>query len=330
VSTLMIGKENRVEELKKDYVVTGMTSDGLFRILAVRSTLTVEEGRRRHNTSKTATAALGRVMTGALLMASTLDEDQSVTLRVLGDGPAGGIISEAMRTDKEVLVRGYMGNPNADLLLNDKSKLDVGGIVGNNGYVHVTKDLGLREQYTGSAQIQSGEIGIDLAYYYTVSEQLPTALSLGVRIGGRTRTSELSESKSSFWVTGAGGIMVQVMPGRSPEEGGEAAQLIQENLEKMGSVSYRIQEGAWLEELILDTFQDISKVELMDRFPVRFACKCSRDRAESTLLSVGKKELVNLAEEQEITEVRCHFCNESYSFSSEDLLKIASEIEGEK
>lgn len=304
---------------RDDYVVTAMTTDGLFRVLAVRSTLVVEEGRRRHGTSRTATAALGRVMTGALLMAVTLDDDQSVTLRVLGGGPSGGVIAEATNEGGEIHVRGYMGDPAADLPLTPEGKLDVGGLIGTDGYVHVMKDLGLKKPYTGSAKIQTGEIGIDLAYYYTVSEQLPMALSLGVRIGGGKKP----HTRGCPWVTGAGGLMVQVMPGRNPDGAGEAIGRVQANLDKLGSVSLKIQEGASPEDLVLSALQGVCDVEIMSKKLVRFACKCSRERAEATLMGLGKHDLLKLSREQEVTEVRCHFCNEAYSFTASELGGLA-------
>lgn len=303
----------------EDYAVTGMSRDGRLRVIAVRSTVLVEEGRRRHGCSKTATAALGRVMTGAVLMAATLDEDQSVTLRVLGGGPAGGVIADSYRAADEIRVRGYMGDPGADLP-SPSGKLDVGGLVGKLGSIYVTKDLGLKEFYTGSARLQSGEIGIDLAYYYTVSEQLPSAVSVGVRLGGMPRSRE-RRRPAAGWVTGAGGIMVQVMAGQDAGDAGDVVDVVgrvQANLEILGSVSLLIQDGATPEELVraLD-------LQILARIRARFACRCTRERAISTLASLGKNDLRRLASEQEKTEVRCHFCNEVYVFTGDELREIA-------
>lgn len=305
-----------------DYAVTAVSEDGLFRAIAVRSTLLVEEGRRRHGCSKTATAALGRVMTGAVLIAATLDEDQSVTLRVLGGGPSGGVIADAIHTPDRITVRGYMGDPGADLPPRADGKLDVGGLVGSDGFVYVTKDLGLKEQYTGSAKIQSGEIGIDLAYYYTVSEQLPSAVSVGVRLGG-TPKGGARRLTAAGWVTGAGGVMVQVMPGQDSAGGADIVNKVQANLENLGSVSLLIQDGAAPEELIRSAFEGVLEPKVLSAVPVRFACRCSRDRAASTLASLGRDDLKKLALEQENTEVRCHFCNEVYTFTRGDILRIA-------
>jgi molecular chaperone Hsp33 len=311
----------------EDYAVTGMSRDGRFRVIAVRSTVLVEEGRRRHGCSKTATAALGRVMTGAVLMAATLDEDQSVTLRVLGGGPAGGVIADSYRAADEIRVRGYMGDPGADLP-SPSGKLDVGGLVGKLGSIYVTKDLGLKEFYTGSARLQSGEIGIDLAYYYTVSEQLPSAVSVGVRLGGMPRSRE-RRRPAAGWVTGAGGIMVQVMAGQDAEDAGdtgEAADVVgrvQANLEILGSVSLLIQDGATPEELVQAAFVRVLDLQILARIRARFACRCTRERAISTLASLGRNDLRRLASEQEKTEVRCHFCNEVYVFTGDELREIA-------
>jgi len=308
----------------EDYAVTGMSRDGRFRVIAVRSTVLVEEGRRRHGCSKTATAALGRVMTGAVLMAATLDEDQSVTLRVLGGGPAGGVIADSYRAADEIRVRGYMGDPGADLP-SPSGKLDVGGLVGKPGFIYVTKDLGLKEFYTGSARLQSGEIGIDLAYYYAVSEQLPSAVSVGVRLGGTPRSRE-RRRPAAGWVTGAGGIMVQVMAGQDAKDTGEAADVVgrvQANMEILGSVSLLIQDGATPEELAQAAFARVLDLQILARIRARFACRCTRERAISTLASLGRNDLRRLASEQEKTEVRCHFCNEVYVFTGDELREIA-------
>lgn len=311
----------------RDYVVSAMTLDGRFRVLAVRSTILVEEGRRRHNCSKTATAVLGRVMTGAVLMAATLREDQSVTLKVLGGGPSGGVISDAYRTPEGIGVRGYLGDPGADLPPKSEGKLDVGGLVGRDGFVYVTKDLGLKDFYTGSSQIQSGEIGDDLAYYFTVSEQIPSALSVGVRLGGTPRGPKRGSGKSknapAGWVTGAGGVLVQAMPGHDAGDAGDIVTRVEENVAKMGSVSLLVQDGATPEDLAREAFRGISEVTLMDTTPARFACKCSRERAVKTLVTLGKQDLETLASEREETEVRCHFCNAVYTFPKDEMLEIA-------
>lgn len=317
---------NRETPEARDYVVSGMTEDGRFRVIAARTTVMVEEGRRRHNCSKTATAVLGRVMTGAALMVTTLREGHSVTLKVLGGGPVGGVITESYRTQEGISVRGYLGDPEADLPVREDGKLDVGGLVGKDGFIYVTKDVGFKNFYTGSAKIQSGEIGIDLAYYYAVSEQLPSAISLGVRLGGTRRGGKRTgkaKQPGVGWVSGAGGVMVQLMPGNNPEDATDMIATLEENIEKMGSVSLLIQDGATPEDLARAAFAGIAEVRFMDSIPVKFACRCSRERAENTLVTLGREDLENLASERDETEVRCHFCNEVYAFSKYDLMEIA-------
>ena len=322
--------DQKIPEVR-DYVVSGMTLDGRFRVLAVRSTMLVEEGRRRHNCSKTATAVLGRVMTGAVLMAATLRENQSITVKVLGGGPCGGVISDSYRTLGGIGVRGYLGDPTADLPPTPEGKLDVGGLVGKEGFVYVTKDLGLKDFYTGSSQIQSGEIGIDLAYYYAVSEQLPSAVSLGVRLGGSPRGGRRAGGKAraapTGWVTGAGGVLVQAMPGHDAG-GDDTVARVEKNVGKMGSVSMLIQDGATPEDLAREAFRGISEVTLMDTIPASFACRCSRERAVKTLITLGKEDLGKLASERDETEVKCHFCNETYIFPKDEILEIARGITG--
>ncbi len=325
----MDDKTPKVQEMS-DYIVTGTALGGRFRVLSVRSTMLVEEARRRHNCSATATAALGRVMTGAVLMAATMEGNQSVTIKVLGGGPCGGIISDAYRTEEGIGVRGYMGDPTADLPAGPQGKLDVGGLVGKDGFIYVTKDVGLKDFYTGSSQLQSGEIGIDLAYYFTVSEQLPSAVSLGVRLGGTPRGAKRGSSKSrataTGWVTGAGGVLVQVMPGLKSGDDDEVVGAVSENVNKMGSVSLMIQDGATPEDLAHEAFKGIGDVTLMSTIPARFACRCSRERAISTLVTLGREDLRKLASERDQTEVRCHFCNEVYVFPKDEILTIADDI----
>lgn len=314
----------------EDYIVTGLSQDGHFRVLSARTTLLVEEGRRRHQTSRTVAAALGRALTCAAMMAATLDDDQSVTLRFLGDGPVGGIIAEGLRHSDHVGVRGYAGNPEVELPPKSPGKLDVGGAVGSKGFLHVTKDLGLREMYTGSSELQSGEIGIDVAYYYTVSEQLPTALSVGVRIEGTNKGAvNRGAANRVGWVTGAGGLMVQVMPGQNPRDSMQAIDRIQANLDAIGAVSMKMQEGVLPEDLVGSVFQGVGPVSLLDSIPVRFECKCSRERALRTLSTLGQEDLLKLAGEQENTEVRCHFCNEVYPFGASEIRTYASTLRDE-
>lgn len=310
----------------QDYLVSGLTEDGRFRVLAARTTLVAEEGRRRHRTSRTVAAALGRSLTCAAMVAATLDDNQSATLRFLGDGPSGGIVAEGRNLGDHIGVRGYVANPDVELPLKAPGKLDVGGVVGSDGFLYVTKDLGLREMYTGSARLQSGEIGIDLAYYYTVSEQLPTAVSVGVRIEG---ANAAGASGRSGWVSGAGGLMIQVMPGHDPDTATQAIDLIQSNLDGIGPVSMRMKEGVLPEDLVEAVFRGAGKADLLNRVPIKFECRCSRERALRTLSTLGEEDLRRLAGEQESTEVRCHFCNEVYRFSAQEIREYASTLREE-
>lgn len=310
-----------------DYLVSGLSDDGHFRVLAARTTLLAEEGRRRHQASRTVTAALGRAMTCAAMMAATLDHNQSVTLRFLGDGPVGGVIAEGVHRGDHIGVRGYAGDPGVELPPRSPGKLDVGRAVGSKGFLYVTRDLDLKEVYTGSAELQSGEIGIDLAYYYTVSEQLPTAVSVGVRIEGANKGGP---DGRVGWVTGAGGLMIQVMPRMDPKDSMEAIDRIQSNLDAIGPVSMQMQEGALPEALAEAVFRGVGPVTLLSRFPIRFECRCSRERAFRTLSTLGKEDLHRLAAEQDNTEVRCHFCNEAYGFSSSEIREYASTLLSQK
>jgi len=302
-----------------DYLVSGLSEDQRFRVLAIKSTDLVEEARRRHNTSRTCTAALGRLLTGACLMAGTLDDNQSVTIRFLGNGPCGGIIVEAWNEGNKITTRGYMGDPSIELPITAEGKLNVSGVTGKEGFLYVTKDLGLKEQYTGSAKIQSGEIGMDLAYYHAVSEQVPSAISLGVRVSAK--------ESEGYTVTGAGGLMVQVMPGHEDENFDDAISRIQENLENMAFLSLLIQQGEMPEDLVELVFSGVKKVDLIAKVPVVFSCRCSRERAVSTLISMGKEELERIAQEENEIEVKCHFCNEVYKFARNEMKAIIKSMQ---
>lgn len=296
-----------------DFIVSAVTKSGLFRAMAAKTTNLCEEARVRHGLSHTCTAVLGRVLTAAALVARTLDEGQSVTLRFIGDGPAGGAIGEGVHEGGQIAVRGYVANPRCELPLTQNEKLDVGGAVGSNGYLYVTKDLGLKEMYTGSAKLQSGEIGIDLAYYFVVSEQTPTAVSLGVRVQGEGA------------VSGAGGILVQALPGRE-DELPSLVDAVQHNLEDLGSVSMLIQEGSEPRTLLERVFYGVDEITMLEEIPVVFKCRCNRERALTSLVSLGAEDLRKMALERDKTEVRCSFCGEVYVFRADEINDLANSI----
>jgi len=276
-------------------------------VLAVRTSRTVEEARLRHETTPVATAALGRALTAAALLGALLKGKETVTLRIIGDGPLGGVIADA---DAEGNVRGYVKNPRVDLPLKEASKLDVGAAIGRRGFLHVTRDLGLKEPYTGSCPLVSGEIAEDLARYFAHSEQIPSACALGVRVNREG-------------VVAAGGLLVQVLPGTEDLE--DKARMLEENLKGLGAVSSLIEEGASPEDLVAMATRGVP-TRILGAQEVRFRCRCSRERIEEVLVSLPPEQLAELLSTREgssesLIEACCHFCRERYRFRPEELAR---------
>lgn len=287
-----------------DSLVRATALNNTIRVSAVVTTKLTEEARKRHNTFPVATAALGRTMNAALLLTWGLKEkDDTITVRIFGDGPLGGIIVDA---NSQGEVRGYVQNPKVDLPLNEKGKLDVGGAVGQ-GNIYVTKDIGLKDPYTGSIPLISGEIGEDVAGYLARSEQIPSLVSLGVLVN------------PDFTVAASGGIIIQVLP-NTPEE---VLVNIEENTAKLPPVSTLIKEGKGPKDIIKLYLEGL-EVDFLEGKPLRFQCKCSAQRVKNVLVSLGQEELEDMLKKDGKAEVVCHFCNEVYNLGEaelEDLLK---------
>ncbi len=284
----------------RDYCVRAVAYGGKVRAFAVHTTGIVEELRRRHGTWPTATAALGRAVSAALMMGAMLQDDQKLTLQIRGNGPLGHIVVDSNAKGE---VRGYVAHPDVHLPPNDQGKLDVAGAVGREGSLYVVKDLGLKEPYRGSIPIVSGEIAEDITYYFAKSEQTPSAVGLSV----------LVNRDASVWV--AGGFIIQLLPGLKEEEIEEIEKVISE----LKPLSEMLKDVTSLEDLLKQLLPDAEVKEEMD---VRFKCQCSRARVESTLISLGKEELENLIKEDGKAEVVCHFCNEAYQFNEEELTAL--------
>lgn len=286
-----------------DNLIRGNSMDGSIRVFAAITTELVDEAHRIHDTSATASAALGRMLTGAAIMGAQLkNEDDSITLQINGDGPLGTIIAV---TDSRSHVRGYLANPHADLPLNAKGKLDVGGAVGA-GYLSVIRDLGLKEPYIGRTPLVSGEIAEDITYYYAKSEQTPTAVALGVLVD-----TDLS-------IKAAGGYMVQLMP----EATEDTADRLTEIIENLPPVTDMITQGMTVEDIAFAVTNGFDM--LLDNHIVNpaYECKCSRERMEHALVSIGKAELKDIIEEQGEAEMCCQFCDKKYLFNKEQLAEI--------
>ncbi len=285
-----------------DYIIRATAADSQVRAFAAVTKETVETARKDHNTSPVATAALGRLLTaGAMMGVMMKGEKDILTLQVKADGPLNGITVTA---DSQGRVKGYVGNPEVLLPANEKGKLDVSGAVGN-GFLNVIKDMGLKEPYSGQVDLQTGEIAEDLTYYFAVSEQVPSAVGLGVLMNKDNTVRE------------AGGFIVQVMP--FAEE--KTIAKLEENIQKIQSVTTLLEQGHTPESLLEAVFEGLD-LEIMDKVPTEFYCNCSKERVEKALISIGRKDLNEMIQEGKEIELNCHFCNTNYVFSVEELKEI--------
>jgi molecular chaperone Hsp33 len=285
-----------------DYIVRAMAANSQIRAFAAVTTDMVETARQHHNTSPVATAALGRLLTGGAMMGVMMKgEKDLLTLQVHADGPLNGMTVTA---DSKGRVKGYVGNPNVCIPANAKGKLDVAGAVGV-GFMNIIKDMGLKEPYMGQVALQTSEIAEDLTYYFATSEQVPSAVGLGVLMNKDNTVRQ------------AGGFIVQLMP--FAEE--ETIARLEENVQKISSVTSLLEEGHTPESL-LETVLDGFDLEINDTLPTEFYCNCSKERVEKALISIGRKELNELIQEGKEVELNCHFCNTNYTFSVEELKEI--------
>lgn len=282
-----------------DYLVHATTEDGNIRALAAVTTELVEEARSRHDTAPTATAALGRTLTAAALLGATLKGEQTVTLRLIGDGPIGGVITDA---DAEGRVRGYAKDPQADLPPNALGKLDVGGVVGHEGFVYVTRDMGFGQPYTGSAPLVSGEVAEDVANYLVTSEQVPSAVALGVLV------------ERNGVVRSAGGYLLQLLPQTDDDQRAE----LEKNLAALGAVSSAVDAGLTPEDILGRALHGFP-FRILGHKPLSFHCNCSRERVLGVVATLPRHEVAAMLEEDRGAELRCHFCNEVYQLTPADL-----------
>lgn len=285
-----------------DYIVRTTAANAQIRAFAATTKELVEIARKAHNTSPVVTAALGRLLTGGVMMGTTLKgEKDLLTLQVSGDGPIKGMTVTA---DSQGNVKGYAINKHVMLPPSALGKLDVGGAVGK-GMLRVIKDMGLKEPYVGQTTLQTGEIAEDLTYYFATSEQVPSSVGLGV----------LMEKDNT--VKQAGGFIVQLMP--FTEEA--VISKLEQNLAEFSSVTAVLDEGKTPEEMLGLVLKGMD-VEITDTLPAKFYCNCDKKRVEKALISIGKKEIREMISENKPIEVNCHFCNTSYSFSVEELKEL--------
>ncbi|CAN5345168.1 redox-regulated molecular chaperone HslO [soil metagenome] len=293
-----------------DRLIRGTALEGRVRCFALDATGVVAELQRRHGTFPAVTAALGRTAMGALLLAAAAlkEEEQLLTVEVRGDGEAGRILCTA---NGGGALRGFVANPRADAASLRPGKLNVAGVVGSSGYLSVTKELGLREPYRGTVELQSGEIGEDLAFYLARSEQIPSAVGIGVFV----RPDGSAEA--------AGGYLLQLLGGIAEDE----VASLEQRLESLPHPTALIREGTAPEEMLGMIFPE--GYELQGQQPVAFRCPCSRERFESAIVSLGSEEVSKIIAEgsDDPIEVICHFCNEVYYYTidqMEDILRAAS------
>jgi len=289
-----------------DYLVRAMTKDGSVRALACVTTQLVNEACRRHGTYPTASAALGRALTGGALMGALLKSGQRVALKFEGNGPLEKIVVEA---ESNGLVRGYVRVPTVSLPPRGR-KLDVSGAVGKEGFLTVTKDLRMKEPYTGIVRLYSGEIAEDLAFYLVESEQIPSAVGLGVFV------------EPDGEVAAAGGFLIQSLPPANEE----VVDKLAGHIKKLPAITELLRGGKTPEDLLGLIFTDILYTTL-GKYVLAFQCSCSRERVEKALISLGRKELAALLEQQEETAITCEFCHENYVFSRGDLERLLEEMQ---
>ncbi len=290
-----------------DYIIRAMDKKQTFRIFMVKSTETVETARIFHNTTPTASAALGRTLTAGLMMGYMMkNEKDKLTININGGGPLGTILVVA---DNKGNVKGYVDNPNVNLPLKENGKLDVGNAVGINGKITVMTDIGMKEPYIGSTDLVTGEIGEDIAMYYWLSEQQQSAVALGVLVD------------IDYHIKSSGGFIVQPLPFIEEEDLAK----LEKALGKLKSVSDYFDNDDDVEDVVKKLFSEF-EIEVTEKIPVGFNCDCSEERMEQALISIGKKDLQQIIEEDEKIETVCHFCNRKYLFEGEKIKSILKSL----
>ena len=285
-----------------DYIIRATAANDQIRAFAAVTTQMVETAREHHNTSPVATAALGRLLTAGAMMGSMMKGEKDVlTLQIKAGGPLQGLTVTA---DSQGNVKGYVGNPDVCIPANSKGKLDVAGAVGP-GFLTVIKDMGLKEPYSGQVMLQTCEIAEDLTYYFATSEQVPSAVGLGVLMNKNNTVRQ------------AGGFIVQLMP--FAEE--EVISRLEQNVQKISSVTNLLEEEHTPESLLEKVLEGFD-MQINEKTDTRFHCNCSKERVEKALISIGRKELNEMIQEGKPIEMNCHFCNTNYNFTVEELKEI--------
>ncbi|ULT58247.1 Hsp33 family molecular chaperone HslO [Neobacillus drentensis] len=283
----------------KDYLVKAIAHNKQVRAYAAITTETIEEARRRHDMQAVASVVLGRSMTAGVILGAMLKGVEKLTIKMNGGGPIGTILVDANAKGE---VRGYVSNPHAYAGLNQQGLLDIKSVVGTNGILSVTKDIGLKHPFIGQVPIESGEIGEDFASYLLHSEQVASSVGVGVLVN------------PDLTIQAAGGFIIQLMP--NTEE--ETIRVIEERLQTMPSISSMIGQGITPDQILKQLLGE-ENVSILETIPVQFRCECSRNRISNGILSLGSEEIQDMIETEGQAEAQCHFCNEIYLYNKEDL-----------
>ncbi|MBE7054966.1 MAG: Hsp33 family molecular chaperone HslO [Ruminococcaceae bacterium] len=283
-----------------DHIVNAITSNGAIRVVAADTTALCNRAQEIHKMSPTAAATLGRALTAAAIMGSMLkSSDDSLTVQLNGGGPIGRVVAVG---DGRANVKGYVDNPLVDLPLNEKGKLDVGGAVGRDGMLSIIRDLGLKEPYVGQVPLVNGEIAEDLTSYYATSEQLPTAVALGVLVD------------VDYTIKAAGGFILQVLPGAYDED----IENVEKTVASISSVTEMLDSGKKPKDIVEQLLKDY-EIEYFEDVPTAYKCDCSRERTDRALISIGREELGKIIAEDGKAEITCHFCDNVYEYTKEEL-----------
>lgn len=289
------------------YIIRAAAADYSIRAFSACTTNMVEKARVLHNTTPVASAAMGRTLTAASMMGVMMKNDNDkLTVQIKGNGPIGSVVAVS---NAKGMVKGYVDNPNVDVPLKYAGKLDVGAAVGNDGNLTVIKDLGLKKPYVGTYKLVNGEIAEDFTAYFAYSEQQPSAVALGVLVD------------TDYSIKAAGGFIIQLMPNATEE----SISNLENNLKDIPPISTLIDQGKTPKE-ILDLVLKGLNHEIIDRYEVGFECDCSKERLERALITIGKKDLTEILEEDKQAELVCHFCNQKYQFDEEDLKKMIDKL----
>lgn len=288
-----------------DYLVRGIVSSKNCRVFACQTTELLEVARQKHGLWPTASAALGRMMSATLMLAAMNKNHEKMTVTINGNGPIGTMIAT---TNSDGKIKAFVANPEVHYTYNETGKLAVGVAVGREGTLQVIKDMGLKEPFVGTVPLQSGEIGDDFSYYFMVSEQTPSVVSVGVLVND---TNEILSS---------GGFIIQLLPEATEED----IVYIEDKMKDFPPVSSLIHDGKSPEDILSMLFDD---VEILDKQDLSFECDCSKEQMKSALMTVGKTEIQSMIDEDHGCEMTCHFCNSRYQFSEDELKDLLNELD---